>query len=361
MALKRKASVAKLEDLESHISGARNLKRLRIWIPSNTDLANCEATNNSEDTPSLDSSRSLFSATSDSLDSLFDEAEVPTIVVTEPASESPIPPAQLTAPSIKGLYFDPSVLLAEPLATDVVDFCRKTYFSNSSVNQVMLFGRFRSFEPADGSRGSLAETPSGLPSILLSLLDTLKETLRPRLPEATFHLLFPEIPTQARQAIINLYYPGEGITPHVDLLGRYADGIIGVSFGSGCAMRFDQAHPDSPCSTDTAAPAEAGGIAGANDHDDINDGTKEKASPSRYDLYLPERSILVMSKDARYKWTHGIEKRTRDRVLTRNDDDTIPDSSADNCKPAEQWLERGTRLSITFRWMLDGADVVGDS
>lgn len=66
-----------------------------------------------------------------------------------------------------------------------------------------------------------------------------------------------------------------------------------------------------------------------------------------YDLYLPERSVLVLCSDARYKWTHGIENRRSDFVLC---DDTLGKGRR---------VERGVRLSITFRWLLPGADVVG--
>lgn len=49
----------------------------------------------------------------------------------------------------------------------------------------------------------------------------------------------------ARQVILNQYLPGEGISPHVDLLGRYRDGISGISLGSGCVMRFKNVGPPS--------------------------------------------------------------------------------------------------------------------
>ena len=137
----------------------------------------------------------------------------------------------------------------------------------------------------------------------------------------------------ARQAIINLYKPGEGISPHVDLLGRYADGIIGVSLGSGCVMHFDKVLRDD----------------------------QEAEENTRWDVYLPERSIIVLSKEARYDWTHGIEKKTGDPVESSA-------SEGDNSSPrvvgASQrpWtrVERRVRLSVTFRWLLPGADVVGD-
>ncbi|KXZ48036.1 hypothetical protein GPECTOR_31g400 [Gonium pectorale] len=39
------------------------------------------------------------------------------------------------------------------------------------------------------------------------------------------------------QAILNLYRPGEGITPHVDL-ARFQDGIVGASLGGPVVMHF---------------------------------------------------------------------------------------------------------------------------
>ncbi|KAJ6468962.1 hypothetical protein DFH09DRAFT_1222044 [Mycena vulgaris] len=175
---------------------------------------------------------------------------------------SPSSPAILHAPPIPGLFFTPSLLVPDELAEEVTQFCMGRYFNRPSF------------------RGTY--TPS---------------SSRPRR-------------RAARQAILNLYRPGEGITPHVDLLRRFGDGIVGVSFGSGCLMQF-------------ARVAEAEGVRPLN-------------------LFLPERSVLVLSGDARYGWTHGIEERTADLVAGTG------------------VVERGVRLSITFRWLLPGADVVGE-
>jgi len=220
--------------------------------------------------------------------------------------EDDTPVASLTNPPIPGLYFDPAVRISDELERLVMDFCHKTYFTAPGANQVMLFGRAPQCSDPEG------DSDSGLPPLLKTLLDAVSLSLKPSLSKATFDLLFPSTPTQARQAIINLYYPGEGITPHVDLLGRYADGIMGVSLGSGCTMRFDEAS--------------------GND------------SGQRYDLYLPERSVVVLSEEARYQWTHGIDKRQRDLVAGEDGEG--------------RWVDRGVRISVTFRWMLEGADVL---
>ncbi|GIL48411.1 hypothetical protein Vafri_4560 [Volvox africanus] len=44
------------------------------------------------------------------------------------------------------------------------------------------------------------------------------------------------------QAIVNLYRPGEGIAPHVDL-ARFQDGIVGVSIGGPVVMHFTRCGP----------------------------------------------------------------------------------------------------------------------
>jgi len=292
------------------------------------------------------STSSLFSAYyPDSLfsfdDDLSEEGEVADIFL----------PANRTAPPIPGLFFEPSLLLVQELADSVSSYCLDTYFKSPGVNQVMLFTRFSSPPSSAALLSPTMTDPDvmnsnlnadvGLPNILLGLLETVSTLLRPTLPPQTFDLLFPVNPTRARQAIINLYHPGEGITPHIDLLGRYGDGIIGVSFISSCVMRFDRAEPGPQSDKDQSA---------------------------RWDLYLPERSIIVLSREARYDWTHGIDKRKRDYVslptgqvtsLARPDTNSSDTSSSIRASDGT-WIDRGTRLSITFRWLLPGADVVGN-
>ncbi|KAI0650906.1 hypothetical protein C8Q79DRAFT_945608 [Trametes meyenii] len=283
--------------------------------------------------PSLDQ---LLSATDSDADSLFDETppqlstpeieELRAILAPKIMDEvfpgpgdSALVRAKRTAPPIPGLYFDPTITLPEALADELMWTCIRTFFREGTANQVMLFERA-------AAPGAAQDVPkaSGLPTCLTDLISLLGDLLRPAVPAATYDLLFSPSPAshsgppRARQAIINLYWPGEGITPHVDLLDRYGDGIIGVSFGSGCAMQFARADA-SPEANDECA------------------------------LYLPKGSVLVMTEEARYQWTHGIEKRFDDLV------EALPGS------PRSVLLERDVRLSITFRWLLPGADIVGPS
>lgn len=219
----------------------------------------------------------------------------------------------ISKPPIPGLYFDPHTLLAQDECTRIIQYLETTYFPTNkpTVNQVMLFG------------GS-----NGLPPFFHSILDELARLLRHEIPRETYDLLFPSKQLKSRQIIINKYLCGEGITPHVDLLKRFDDGIIGLSLGSGTVMSFEK--EDSISEMNVLEGSETGDQADAGD---------------RWDLYLPPGSVIVLSKEARYQWTHGIEKRTHDYV-------DIPLKGILK-------LKRGTRWSITFRWLLPDAHIVG--
>jgi len=227
--------------------------------------------------------------------------------------------ARRSAPPIPGLFFDPALLLPADLAESVLRSCMTSFFGDpvAGINQVMLFGR------AGRENG---ESSSAFPPFLSALLAGTSALLRrhPGLPRETHAILFPERDElehapRARQAIVNLYRPGEGIKPHVDLLRRFGDGIVGVSLGSGVAMRFARDESQGPSSQD-------GGP---------------------YEVWLPPRSVLVLTGEARYQWTHGIESRLGDKVVDAGDGD------------GWQWDERGVRVSVTFRWLLPGAEIVG--
>jgi len=229
--------------------------------------------------------------------------------------------ARRSSPSIPGLFFDPSLLLPPDLADSVLHACMASFFppspcdgSLSQVNQVMLFAR----------AGHEATTFPPFIGVLLEATAAL--LLRQRrglaaLPAETHALLFPggAGAVRARQAIINLYRPGEGIAPHVDLLSRFGDGIVGVSLGGGVAMRF------------------------------ARDGS-EGGGGGECEVWLPPRSVIVLSGEARYGWTHGIVSRGRDRV--EEDEGGGGDSGW-------RWHAREPRVSITFRWLLPGAEIVG--
>jgi alkylated DNA repair dioxygenase AlkB/SAM-dependent methyltransferase len=110
---------------------------------------------------------------------------------------------------------------------------------------------------------------------------------------------FPNI----NQLTVNHYVPGEGIGSHVDTPSAFGDGLMSLSLSGGIVMEFRKV-----------------GLSGQD---------KERKL-----VYLPPRSLLVMSGDARYSWEHMIVTRMTD---THND----------------QILPRQLRVSLTLRTALD--------
>jgi alkylated DNA repair dioxygenase AlkB len=96
--------------------------------------------------------------------------------------------------------------------------------------------------------------------------------------------------------LVNTYLPGDGCVAHVDDPSFWDDWVVGLSLGSGCMLEFRKLTWDTP-------PVQ---------------------------LWIPPRSIYILTGDARYKYTHSIPFATSDSV-----DGKI--------------LPRAKRVSITFR------------
>ena len=111
------------------------------------------------------------------------------------------------------------------------------------------------------------------------------------------------------QLTVNEYLPGVGIASHIDTHSAFEDGIAALSLGCGIGMKLQPAAP----TTATAATAAAAAAA---------------AEPLV--LWLPPRSLLVFSGEARYAWRHGIATKKGDVVHGA-------------------WMSRGRRVSLTLR------------
>ena len=104
------------------------------------------------------------------------------------------------------------------------------------------------------------------------------------------------LPFKADQAIVNEYLPGQGISAHVDCVPCFGDMIASLSIVSGAVMQF------------------------TNDQE-------------KHDMYLEPRSLIILSSEARYKWTHAIPARKSDMVNGFK-------------------IQRERRISLTFRKIL---------
>lgn len=134
-------------------------------------------------------------------------------------------------------------------------------------------------------------------------------------------------PVPFDQLIVNTYRVGEGLAPHVDL-PTFDDGVVSFSLSGTCAMRFARVVDAS------ALPIGLGGRKGQWDDDQAAAAEKvevegEKVPSSTqpaptstaptappvldvFDLYLEAGDMLLLSGEARYRWTHGIAPRTWD-------------------------------------------------
>ncbi|XP_054448215.1 alkylated DNA repair protein alkB homolog 8 isoform X2 [Pteronotus mesoamericanus] len=138
--------------------------------------------------------------------------------------------------------------------------------------------------------------PGGLPDICNSILEKwLKEGFIRHKPD---------------QLTVNQYEPGHGIPAHIDTHSAFEDEIISLSLGSEIVMDFK--HPDG-----VTVP-----------------------------IMLPRRSLLIMTGESRYLWTHGITPRKFDTVqASRNHKSGIITGDAEDLT----LHKRGIRTSFTFR------------
>jgi len=103
----------------------------------------------------------------------------------------------------------------------------------------------------------------------------------------------PRTHPHINQLTINEYTPGQGIGSHVDTETAFDDGLLIITLNGGIVMEFRKV---------TTAPK-----------DDAEE-EKKDANGGRKLLYLPPRSLVLLSGDARYEWENMIVSRTTDTV-----------------------------------------------
>ncbi|GAA5930689.1 hypothetical protein JCM1841_004737 [Sporobolomyces salmonicolor] len=239
---------------------------------------------------------SLFGSDSDSEEN---QLASPTRTTAAPAVLTQPVVASSTPPPIPGLYLFPHAIPLEIQHKLTQALSESVWIGHS--NQVMLFD---------------SPTRSALPIFLEPVLDLLPAILAP-LPSELKAIIFDS--KRPRQAILNLYFPGQGISPHCDLPARYDDGIVGVSLLASTVM--DLAPVDSPKHPSSLAQSQPG-----------------------HALRLRPGDVYVLSGPARWDWTHGIAYRDED--LVEEEGQTLR-------------VRRRTRMSITLRRMKVGADWIG--
>jgi len=119
-------------------------------------------------------------------------------------------------------------------------------------------------------------------------------------------------------------------------------------------MNFDE--------VDLKQDDDSGGLWGGSSDDELEQEdetgdieSKGDARRKRYDVYLPAGTVYILSEEARWNWTHGIEGRAEDLVY---DDEVQSSSSIKDARSARverartaTRILRSTRISITYRWL----------
>ena len=125
------------------------------------------------------------------------------------------------------------------------------------------------------------------------------------------------------QLTVNEYVPGQGIGSHIDTETAFDDGILIITLNGGIVMEFRKVIDD-----DASAKTNDGCLC----KNSSNKIQRNKIQERKL-VYLPPRSLMLLSGDARYKWEHMIVSRMTDTV-----DGTV--------------LPRKMRVSLTLRTAL---------
>lgn len=182
---------------------------------------------------------------------------------------------------INGLYYIEDVIINSDHIINILDSKEWTNItSNINSRLVQHYGYIYDYK----SRNARITAPS-----FLTCLKDLQENL------SNICLSLELTPIDFNQCIVNNYYPGQGISKHIDssvfgdIIGCYT-----LNSGSNVIFRYN---------------------------DEI------------FKLYTKPNSMYIMSADARYKWTHEIESKKYD-ILNGTKTDRL------------------RRISITFRTMM---------
>lgn len=104
------------------------------------------------------------------------------------------------------------------------------------------------------------------------------------------------------QLTVNEYPPGVGLSPHIDTHSAFEDGIFSLSLAGPCIMEFRR-YQEGSWQSDSVMSK------------DMNEEDPESSiNFLRRAVYLPPRSLLLLSGEARYAWLHYIPHHKVDHV-----------------------------------------------
>jgi alkylated DNA repair dioxygenase AlkB len=159
---------------------------------------------------------------------------------------------------IKGLYICDNII-TEQEETDLINLIKLQTWSTELTRRVQHYGYKYNYQKRKIDKndhiGNLPEWTQNLQNRILHLIKDL-------IPYQNFD-----------QLIINEYKRSQGISPHIDCVPCFIDGIVTVTIGCSGIMTFSN-----------------------------------KFTGIKHDVKLEKRSFALLTKDARFIWTHEIDK-----------------------------------------------------
>ncbi|KAF7939678.1 hypothetical protein EAE99_001483 [Botrytis elliptica] len=151
------------------------------------------------------------------------------------------------------------------------------------------------------------------------------------------------------QFTVQYYPPGTGIPPHVDTHSAFGEYLYSLSLGSAVPMGFKRCGVNEERKVRRPKRSLGEGVGVANGSES---GKREKAEAEvdgekKWEVWLRERSLLVMRGEARYGFAHGIRGRKFDVDV---------DGDGDEKREGVKRRREG-RWSLTMRSVKRGAEM----
>ena len=144
------------------------------------------------------------------------------------------------------------------------------------------------------------------------------------------------------QFTIQFYPPGAGIPPHVDTHSLFGETLYSLSLGCSVPIQFRKCNAKDAWRMrlpKRSATAAAGASEASQALASLGSVGKEvKGDDDTFEVFLPPRSLLVMTGPSRYGYVHGIRGRKTDQI-------------------GDQTVSRAGRYSVTMRSIKRGQDI----
>lgn len=168
-------------------------------------------------------------------------------------------------------------------------------------------------------------TVDNIPEYCTPFVSKLEDVINSTSNETNIDTTDNKVSTLFNQLTVNEYNPGHGIGNHIDTINCIGPVLCSLSLGSGCVMALTPigseesgsvAQNDTDILTEASDMEEVEGVIGSQLSTVSTGGSSSTSSSNgrtgkKY-VYLPRRSMLILTGPARYNYNHGIAYRKSD-------------------------------------------------